>query len=169
MGYDPEPPTRRIPPQAPEREVVRTTEPVVDDVAWRQELLDRIGALRTGLVLVGLLAAAALGLTIYHMLTDEDQSGNDGTRGASSTRVTQLENRVDDLESEVDDRATKSSVSELRADQEELAQQVEEAGQAADGGADAADVEALQQDVQTLEQRIEELEQSQQEEAATPP
>src|SRR5690349_799315 len=138
MGYDPEPPTRRIPPQGPPQgEVVRTAEPVIpEDVAWRQEILDRIGALRVWLVIIGLLAAVALGLTIYHLAGDEDTSAGDGGGGASSTRVSKLENRVDDVEDKVDDKASKSSVSELRADQEKLASQVDELSKSANGGAD---------------------------------
>ena len=164
MSYDTDPPTRRLAPNEPPAVVpvnVRETEHVVaEDPLWREQLLDSVRSLRTGLVLVGLLAAAALTLSLFTLLTDEDRTDGDGRRGASAGRVAGIDDRVDRLESEIDDRATKSSVSSLRSAQQELESKVEDASaQAAesDGGTEAA--EALQDDVQALGQRLDDLEQ----------
>ena len=157
MAYDREPPTRRIPPTPP-GEPPRETEYV--DPAL-EEIRDRLRSLRTALALAALLATAALGVALYTLLSDEDREAGDGPRGASSTRVSQLDERVDELESEIDDRATKTAVSDLREDQRELQEQVEKASaQAAEGGGDEETqqaVEDLRGDVQALQQRVDEV------------
>ena len=156
MGYDPEPPTRRIPPQQPvpppPHERVRETEYVVEDPNLRdRELHDRIKTLQTALALVGVLAAAALGVALWTLLA-EDEEG-DG-RGASQQRVSRLDDRVERLEDRVDERATENEVSELREDVEQLQGDVEEAGSQDDA---TAEVDAVREDVAELEQQVDDL------------
>ena len=154
---DPDPPTRRIPPEPPPRATVRETEYVAEPETER--LRDKIRSLTTALALTALLATVALGLALYTLLAeDEEQDG--GRRGASPARVSALSDRVDDLEDRVGDRATKNAVESL----EERVQAVErQAGEGQDGG-DTAQlteaIETLDQNVQALEQRVEALEQA---------
>lgn len=160
MGYDPEPPTRRIPPQPPAGTPVAQSqhierEVVTEDDLRHQQLLDKLRSLQTALALVGVLAAAALGVALYAVLSSDEEG--DG-RGASSSRVSQLEEDVDRLNERVEDRATENSVSELRQDVEELNGDVEQA-QSEGGGAEEATqaVEDLRGDVDQLEQQVEDL------------
>ena len=164
MSYDP--PTRRLDPQAPVAVRATPEQAAAEEAAWRQEVLDRFGALRTGLILVGLLAAAALALSLYSLLSDEDTSAGDGRRGASPSRVAALERKVDDLDQQVDGRATKASVSEVRSRQEALDARVAKLRGTTDDAADAADVQAVSDELQALEQRVDDLATQQQDPGA---
>lgn len=155
MGADQDPPTGRLVPEEP---VVR--EYVAAEPA-EHELLRRLKSLQAALALVGVLAAAALGVALYALLTDEDRTEGDGRRGASPTRVEQLEDRVDELEQDVEERATKSSVSQLRGEQEQLGEQLEQVAGDNDGEAATQAVEELGADVQALQERVDELAQQQ--------
>jgi hypothetical protein len=162
MGYDVDPPTRRIDPHAPVGApvagVVRTPEQAyADEVAWRQEVLDRISSLRTGLILVGLLAALALGTGLYALLSDDDDEAESGPRGASATRVSKLESRLDSLEGKLGSKASTSAVAKVRQDQDALEERVAKVSGAATSGADEEQVSALQDEVQALEQRLDDL------------
>jgi outer membrane murein-binding lipoprotein Lpp len=91
----------------------RLVAPVVDPNVILLRLEDTIDALRTWLVVVGLVAVAALGVALYAVLTD-DTSGGDGrasdTGLASDERVSRIENRVDRLSRQLQDvRASGSS------------------------------------------------------------
>lgn len=155
---DPEPPTRRIPPTPPPRGTVSETEYVTDP--YLERLRDRIRSLTTAIVLTALLATAALGVALYALLA-EDEESDGGRRGASPARVANLSDRVDALENRVGDRATKNDVEALEERLAEVQQQAQQAGE--DGGDTAQlqeSIEALDQSVQQLEQRVEELEQS---------
>ena len=159
MGYDPEPPTRRIPPQQPQGPPpggqIRETEYATADPGFAlQELTDRVRSLQTALALVGVLAAAALGVALWTLLSEDD--GGDAS-GASSEQVAELEDRVERVEERVGDRATEGQLSEVQEDVEQLSQQVEEA--AAEGGGDDAQqaVEDLSEDVQALSDRVDDL------------
>ena len=170
MAYDREPPTRHLTPQPPHPQDV----PVAltpDEAAFRQEVLDRLRSLRTGLALTAVLAVVALGVGVYALL--EATSDDEGPRGASRTTVSRLDARVDDLESRLDDRATKSSVGELREQQEEIDQQVSDlskrAGEQQQDDDVTQQVEDLRGDLDQLQQRVDELAQQQQaEEGQTP-
>lgn len=158
MGYDQDPPTRRLPAQPPgdpARTGVRETEYVSGPTPAEAELRDRLRSLRTALALVGVLAAAALGVALWTLLS-EDEEG-DG-RGASPQRVNRLQDRVATLEERVGDRATKSSVSDLRADVDALESDVEEASAGGEATEETqAAVETLQGDVEALEQQVADL------------
>ena len=163
-----EPPTRRIDPVPPTQHGVVEREVYTDDAAWRQEIVDRLGSLRTAVALLGVLAAAAFGVGLYALLSDEDTSEGDGRRGASPARVADLEERVDRLESQVEGRATDGDLDEVRQDVADLEGQVEEASQAATQDQDGGDTAELQRAIEDqtaaiedLQGRVEQLEQQQ--------
>ena len=163
---DPDEPTRRLPPterpDAPsprthEREVVVTAD---DELIWRQELVERLSSLRTAVVLLGILAVAALGIALWALLTQEEES--DARRGASADQVRDLEERVDELEQDIEQAAARGELSQLSETVESLDERVgavedrvERAG--ADGGASEQAVEDLQGDVQQLGDTVEQL------------
>jgi polyhydroxyalkanoate synthesis regulator phasin len=157
----PDDPTRRVPPQEPREPHVR--ERVVEDDPWRAEIADRLRSLRTALVLVGVLAAVALGAAAYALVEATGEDEGDGRTPASASRVSDLEDEVEQLDERIDDRATKNDVSELRSDLEALDERVGELGEQAqqDGGDDGAQqaVDDLRGDVEELEQRVNDLEQ----------
>ena len=164
MSTGPDDPTRPVPPQQPREPYVR--ERVVEQDPWREELLDRVNSLRTALVLVGVLAAIALGVAAYALIdaNTEDDGGTNGRTAASAEKVSDLEQQVEELDSRVDDRATKNQVSELNSDVEDLQDQVRQLSQQDSGGGDEEAQQAneqLQKDLQQLEDRVNDLEQQQ--------
>ena len=109
MSLPPDRPTERLQPQPPPRPprapVVeeRYVAPAADPNAILLRLEDAVNSLRTGLMIVGVIAVAALGVAIYALLQDDD--GGSATRGnaASESRVSQLDDRVDRLSRQVQD------------------------------------------------------------------
>ena len=109
MSLPPDRPTERLQPQPPpqpsrpplveERYVAAAADP--NAVLLRLE--DAVNSLRTGLMIVGVIAVAALGVAIYALLQDDERAS--GTRGnaASESRVSQLDDRVDRLSRQVQD------------------------------------------------------------------
>ena len=175
---DPDEPTRPLPPVDPARPV-REREVVVEDVepAWVREVLDRLRSLRTALAFVGVLAAAALGVALWALLSQEEEG--DARRGASIDRVSRLEDRVDELERDTDRAPSRDAVRELGDRQEQLDERLSAfERQAGDDSAvedlrrDVADlgtsVEEMTQTVQDLEQRVDELERAQADDGASP-
>ena len=175
---DPDEPTRRLPPSRPaepirEREVVTSAEL---DPAWTQEILDRLGSLRTAVALLGVVSAAALGVGLWALLTQEEEG--DARRGASQERVRELDDRVDALESETEDAASRDAVEQLRDQQRELEERLSAVEDQSDGAAIddvQADVRQLSADlaqagrsIQQLEQRVEDLEQQQSQDPSSP-
>jgi phage shock protein A len=157
-GPPDEPPTRRIPPTPPpgaprEREVV--TEAPAEP---RTGLPEELRSLKRALVLVGVIAIAALGVALWALLESQDDSG-DGRSGASSERVSQLEDRVDELESDVEDAASDEAVSRLRDQQEELSTRVDELSEQSSGSDAEESVGQLEQQVEELGQRVDDLQQ----------
>lgn len=82
--------------------------PVVEDrVAGPDPILlrleDALDSLRTGLMIVGVIAVAALGVAIYSLVSQED--GGDGSRSAlaSDSHVSELDDRVDRISRQVQD------------------------------------------------------------------
>jgi hypothetical protein len=160
----PDEPTRRIQPVHPiatERTVVRTES---DEALWA-DVLDRLGSLRTGLVVVAVLALAALGVALWALL-DNDADRED----ASRARVERLADRVDRLESQVAETASEGGLAAIRDRQAALQRRIQalrvtvEESQAAAQNVEettAAAVEALQDSVDGLEQRLEAVEQQQ--------
>ena len=150
MGYDQDPPTRRMSPQDPARgDVVETETTHAPD-----DLRDRLRSLQTALALVGVLAVAALGLALWTLLADDDGGGD--ARGASPQRVDRLQDRVSTLEDRVENRATNGDVSDVRDDLESLQSDVEEAQGQSDGPAQE-DVDALEGDIEELRQQVADL------------
>ena len=161
----PEEPTRRFPPARPiatERAVVRT---VPEETLWA-EVLDRLGSVRTGLVVVALIALAALGVALWALL---DDAGDSDRQDASRVRVERLADRVDRLESQVGEAASQGGVAAIRDGQRALQRRVqaleapvEESRAAAEDVQEiAASIVALQDSVEALEQRMDVLEQQQ--------
>lgn len=161
----PDRPTQQLRPGPPPLERERLVER--HDPLLLERLEDAVSSLRTALAIVGVLAAAALGVAIYAVIQAEEE--NDGRAGASSGRVADLDDRVDrlsrqvrevraanggdaesgDLESlrgEISDRATKAQVDALSAQVEELA----------DTGSGEG-TSALEQRVDTLADQVEDL------------
>ncbi len=119
MALPPDDLTRPLTPAATDRVVVS------DEVAWQQVLLERLGTLRTGLALVGLIAVLALGLAAWTFLRDKDDRSSSGRGGRiTSADVRALRTRVDDLESRLRDRATRNQVANVRQAQQQLSQRL---------------------------------------------
>ncbi len=162
----PDRPTQRLQPSPPpveyEQRVVEhgVAAPATDWSAMFARLEDAISSLRTGLIVVGLLSALALGVALYSLLRDDDR---DTRRAASSERVARLDDRVDRLSRQVQ---------ALRADQEgtdALAERVDRLSrsvsslrsQAAGGGADTTQaIEQLGERVDDLSRQVQELRQN---------
>lgn len=110
MSTDPPPPegpTERLrpsppPPQQPVYEE-RVATAGVDVNAVLLRLEDAIGSLRTGLMVVGVIAVAALGVSIYSLMQDDDEGGGSRSGLASDSRVSDLEDRVDRISRQVQD------------------------------------------------------------------
>ncbi len=76
--------------------------PAVDANAILLRLEDAIGSLRTGLMVVGVLAVAALGVAIYALMQaseDDDRGSRSGL--ATDSRVSQLDDRIDRISRQV--------------------------------------------------------------------
>ncbi len=166
----PDRPTQRLQPSPPpaeyEQRVVEhgVAAPATDWGVMFARLEDAISSLRTGLIVVGLLSALALGLALYSLLRDDDRDTN---RAASSERVSRLDDRVDRLSRQVQG---------LRADQEgtdALAERVDRLSRsvsslrrqaARGGGATAADttqaIEQLGGRVDELSRQVQDLRQN---------
>jgi peptidoglycan hydrolase CwlO-like protein len=132
----------------------------------RAALLEELQSLKRTLALIGVIAIAALGVALWALLSQEDDSGGDAG-GASSERVSGLEDRVDTLEGDVEDAASDESVSRLRQQQEDLGEQVDQLSEQS-SDSDAQDsVEQLSQQVDELGQRVDDLERAQQDSGGT--
>jgi hypothetical protein len=109
MSLPPDRPTERLPPQPPPQPPrqpaveERYVAPAADRDAILLRLEDAVNSLRTGLMIVGVIAVAALGVAIYALMQDDD--GAPATRGnaASESRVSQLDDRIDRLSRQVQD------------------------------------------------------------------
>lgn len=146
---DPTEPTRPLPSGFErERVVDRVVEPEFDPRPALIALEDSVRSLRTGMILLGLLAVGALALAFYALLQAEEDDR--ATRGADDgAEVTRLQERVDGLEEDVRNRET--------ADPDAVEQALE-------GKADAKDVQALEQAIGDLQDQ-----QGQAEQPATDP
>ena len=76
--------------------------PAADANAVLLRLEDAMNSLRTGLMIVGVIAVAALGVAIYALMK-EDEGGAGSGNAASDSRVSQLDDRVDRLSRQVQD------------------------------------------------------------------
>ena len=105
MSLPPDRPTERLQPQPPPRPPVveeRYVAPAADPNAILLRLEDAVNSLRTGLMIVGVIAVAALGVAIYALMKDDDAGAGSGN-AASDARVSQLDDRIDRLSRQVQD------------------------------------------------------------------
>jgi archaellum component FlaC len=104
MSVPPDRPTERLQPQPPRPPVVeeRYVAPAADPNAILLRLEDAVNSLRTGLMIVGVIAVAALGVAIYALMQDDDGAATRGN-AASESRVSQLDDRIDRLSRQVQD------------------------------------------------------------------
>jgi hypothetical protein len=113
MSIPPDRPTERLAPQPPERLVPqpppppvyeeRVVSPGVDTHAVLLRLEDAVQSLRTGLMIVGVIAVAALGVAIYALMKNGDDATGSRSGLASDARVSQLDDRIDRLSRQVQD------------------------------------------------------------------
>lgn len=152
MSGTDDPQTRRHPavPLAGEREPARAD---ADELAWRELVHDQLRSLRTGLILLGVLAVAALGLGLWALLTA--QSVDQSRVAVQAARVHELERRVDAIQTTVARAPTAADVAALREQQRTLGQSVSQAEKTS--AQTAAQVGALRARVQRLEQRVDVL------------
>lgn len=115
----PDRPTERLQPQPAPRPVIeeRVVAPAVDDThAVLLRLEDAVQSLRTGLMIVGVVAVAALGVAIYALMKDGDAGTSSRSGLASDSRVSQLDDRIDRLSRQIQDaRSTASSAGDAAA------------------------------------------------------
>ncbi len=108
MSVPPDRPTEPLRPAPAPRQPVAyepAPPPTVDVTTVLARLEDTIDSVRTGLMIVGVIAVAALGVAIYALMKDDGTSSSAG--GASGARVSTLEDRVDRLSRQV--QAVRSS------------------------------------------------------------
>ena len=169
MGTPPRPPDRPTEPLRP----IRPEPPVVeeryvapagvDTTSMLLALEDAVGALRTWLAVVGLVAVAALGIGIYALMQDDDANTSGSRSGlASDERVSRLDDRIDRLSRQVQTlRAGNSggdSTAELGDRVDELEDTVETLGERSAPDATQAiedlsgRIDELRSDVDALEQ-----------------
>jgi len=105
MSLPPDRPTERLQPQPPPQPVYeeRVVSPAIDVHAVLLRLEDAIQSLRTGLMIVGVIAVAALGVAIYALMKDDGGSNASSGNAASDARVSQLDDRIDRLSRQVQD------------------------------------------------------------------
>lgn len=100
----PDRPTERLAPSPAPRPVheERAGAPDVDANLVLMRLEDAIGSLRTGLMIVGVIAVAALGVAVYALVTRGEDSGAGSRSGlASDARVARLDDRIDRLSRQI--------------------------------------------------------------------
>ncbi len=101
----PDRPTERLRPTPPPQQPLyeeRIVAPAVDPNVVLLRLEDAIGSLRTGLMIVGVISVAALGVAIYALTKADDDAGGGSSRGlATDARVSQLDDRIDRLSRQV--------------------------------------------------------------------
>jgi uncharacterized coiled-coil protein SlyX len=163
LTVDPGDPTRPLRPAAG----APVAAPVAaEDVYFREEVLDRLGALRAWVALATVLSLLALGLAALAYFGD-DEAPNGG-RGVRATAVQQLEDRIAKLESRpAGDGAAGADVAALTDDVNELSGRVDALAaqsddQAAPATAEDAEaregVAALDKSVTDLDARVQALE-----------
>jgi len=75
--------------------------PAADPSAVLLRLEDAVNSLRTGLMVVGVIAVAALGVAIYALMKEDGAGTNSRSGLASDARVSQLDDRIDRLSRQV--------------------------------------------------------------------
>ncbi|HVF79340.1 MAG TPA: hypothetical protein VNA28_13665 [Solirubrobacteraceae bacterium] len=98
----PDRPTERLAPTPPPVYEERVVTPAVDPNAILLRLEGAIGSLRTGLMVVGVIAVAALGVAVYALMKADDASSGESRSGlASDVRVSQLDDRIDRISRQI--------------------------------------------------------------------
>ena len=99
----PDRPTERLQPSPPPRQVYeeRVAPAGVDRDAVLLRIEDALSSLRTGLMIVGVLAVAALGVAIYALVEEDDTGGGSRSGLATDDRVSQLDDRIDRISRQV--------------------------------------------------------------------
>ena len=148
-------PTEALRPAPPAYEE-RVVAPAVDPAVILLRLEDAVGALRTGLTIVGIIAVAALAVAIYGLVADDGSSTRGGSRAglASDERVSSLEDRADRLSRQV--QALRSSGSTSTAGDTALADRVAAIERTVKTLADRPATDATQA-VQELSSRIDDV------------
>ena len=147
-------PTEALRPAPPVYEE-RVVAPAVDPTVILVRLEDAVGALRTGLTIVGIIAVAALAVAIYGLVTDGSGTRSGSRAGlASDERVSSLEDRADRLSRQV--QALRSSGSTSSAGDTALADRVAAIERTVKTLADRPATDATQA-VQELSSRIDEV------------
>lgn len=168
------------PPEDRPTEPRRPREPAVThertgyaDRAWAVKIDDQLRSLKSMMALLGVLAAAALGVALYTLLADDEDAGG----GAGGERVSRLDDRIGALEDRAEKASDDGDVKRLREDLgdkaeqddvEALGEQLDELRSAVEAGsgedaASAEDLAALSNRVDELAAEVEELqEQSEQ-------
>jgi septal ring factor EnvC (AmiA/AmiB activator) len=124
-------------------------------------LADDVRSLRTALVLVGLLALAGVGLSVWSLLEGED---SDNARSSLRERTQQLDRRIDEVESDVRRTSEESDVTALERRLERTRSQVQEAEERSAETAEANDqlrgrISDLAETNEELADRVQRLEQ----------
>jgi hypothetical protein len=113
MSLPPDRPTEPLRPQPRQPQPV-AYEPVpppvqtVDVSAVLVRLEDAVNSVRTGLMVVGVIAIAALGVAVYALIKANDTSTDGSAGGVSSARIAKLDDRIDRLSRQVQDVRSQS-------------------------------------------------------------
>jgi hypothetical protein len=139
--------------------VYRETVVAGDEMVFRAEVLDRLGALRTWLTVVTLVSLVALGIALWTYLDDDDGvSGRDN--GVRSGQVAALEQRIDALEARKGQGVSGDDLDALRDENAALSDKVDDlAGQvaAADDAPAATEDSEARQGIAALDASVKEL------------
>lgn len=112
MSLPPDRPTEPLRPAPVPRQPVAyepSPAPAIDISAVLVRLEDAVNSVRTGLMIVGVIAVAALGVAIYALVKGNDDAGTSADGGASSARVSNLDDRVDRISRQVQDLRSHNS------------------------------------------------------------
>jgi uncharacterized protein HemX len=97
-----------------ERELARAE---ADELAWRELVRDQLHSLRTGLVVLAVLAVVALGIALWALLSVQ-------TTDVSAVRLRSVERRLERIQTEVRDTPSSAALTSVRASQQSLDRQV---------------------------------------------
>ena len=161
----PDDPTRRVP-EVREREVV-------EQDPWRAEVTDQLRMLRNALWGLALLAALAVGLSVWAIVVAGDDDDDGTNRNASSqAQVGDLEERVDRLDSQLGEVPGRDALNKLENAQsrmsERLDQLEEQAGEDDDSGLEQS-IDDLSSQLDELSARVDQVEQEQEQQAEQTP
>jgi hypothetical protein len=96
----PDRPTERLQPSPPPRQPAYE-ERAGDPGLALLRLQDTVGSLRTGLMIVGVIAVAALAVAAYALIQNNDSGTGAGGGVASDSRVSELDDRIDRISRQV--------------------------------------------------------------------